>query len=170
MARQTNPFRFVRWSSAGSALARGDTRVSWRGRLLFLVWATPGFAATVSAAQFDGRSAPSMALFYGGMLAMAVGIAGPLVHTHWTPSLRKKPADRAWGDGGQPRSGGTVALVTGLGFTAVFLAGAVVFVVLATTRSLANLVPAAFFLLAAGLHLALTLARRRTTHPTRSAI
>jgi hypothetical protein len=47
----------------------------------------------------------------------------------------------------------------------VFLAGGVVFAVLAT-RSRANLVPAALFLLAGLLHLALTLARRPTMAPS----
>jgi hypothetical protein len=160
MAWHTNPLRFIRWGSAGSVLPRGDTRMSWRGRLLVLILAAPGLAAGASAAQFAGSSGPAKAMFFGGMLAIAVGVVGPFVQIHWTPSLRKKPADPAWGDGGRG-SGGLVALVTGLAFTGVFLAGALVFAVL-TTRSLANLVPAAMFLLAGVLHLALTLACRRT--------
>jgi len=164
MAWRTNPLRVIRWGSAGSTLPRGDTRMSWRGRLLVPVLAAPGLAAMASAAQFPGPSRPAMALFFGGMLAIAVGVAGPFVHVHWTQWLRRTPTDPAWGDGGRG-SGTTVALVTGLAFTGVFLAGGVVFAVLAT-RSLANLVPAALFLLAGLLHLALTLARRPTMAPS----
>jgi hypothetical protein len=164
MAWRTNPLRVIRWGSAGSTLPRGDTRMSWRGRLLVPVLAAPGLATMASAAQFPGPSRPAMALFFGGMLAIAVGVAGPFVHVHWTPWLRRTPTDPAWGDGGRG-SGATVARVTGLAFTGVFLAGGVVFAVLAT-RSLANLVPAALFLLAGLLHLALTLARRPTMAPS----
>jgi hypothetical protein len=146
-------------------LARG-LRLSWRGRLLGAALLLPGIAAMVVAplVPTSAGSGPLSAMNLSiavGILAGLTAYPWALLHAFWTRSLRAVPDSPSWSDADRRRTdGGVVAIAMRLVLAAANLTAAVLFGLLAR-RAPAELAVAVLFLVAAVLHLVLTIARRR---------
>jgi hypothetical protein len=146
-------------------VARG-LRLSWRGRLLGTALLLPGVAAVVAApflptsARSGSLSAMNLTLA-AGILVVLTAYPSALLHAFWTRSLRAVPDSPSWSDAHRPHpDGGAVAIVVGLVLALANLTAAALFGLLAR-RVPVELAATVLFLVAAVLHLVLTVTRRR---------
>jgi len=169
MARFSQAIRLIRRASDGrppGPMARG-LRLSWRGRLLGIGLLLPGVAAVVAvpflpASDRTGGSSTTTLTLIAGTLVVVLAFPLAIVHAFWTRSLRAVPESPSWFDADRrDPGGGVVAVVVGLVLAAASLAAAVLFGLL-ISHSAVELGPTLLFVVAAALHLGLTIARRRS--------